>query len=61
MLWHRLNIENELLIRGRFQGNDINDMRLLPNKMKTELALHVHLETLRRVSIATNPNKISYL
>eukprot|EP00794_Sanderia_malayensis_P013966 gene13966-15423_t len=37
--------------RGRFQGDtDINDIVLLPNKMKTELALHVHLETLRRVT-----------
>lgn len=46
-----MKLRTECFCRGRFQGSDINDMRLLPNKMKTELALHVHLETLRRVSL----------
>uniref|UniRef100_A0A7M5URE0 Cyclic nucleotide-binding domain-containing protein n=3 Tax=Clytia hemisphaerica TaxID=252671 RepID=A0A7M5URE0_9CNID len=37
--------------RGRFNGgDDINEITMLPDKMKTELALHVHLETLRKVS-----------
>ncbi|XP_057313112.1 cyclic nucleotide-gated cation channel alpha-3-like isoform X3 [Hydractinia symbiolongicarpus] len=37
--------------RGRFNGgDDINEVTMLPDKMKTELALHVHLETLRKVS-----------
>ena len=38
--------------RGRFNGgNDLNEVTMLPDKMKTELALHVHLETLRKVSL----------
>lgn len=37
--------------RGRFNGgDDINQVTMLPDKMKTELALHVHLETLRKVN-----------
>jgi hypothetical protein len=30
-------------------GGDINSLVLLPDKLKTELALHVNLETLRKV------------
>ena len=30
-------------------GGDINSLGLLPDKLKTELALHVNLETLRKV------------
>ena len=30
-------------------GGDLNSHRLLPNKLKTEIALHVNLETLRKV------------
>jgi len=36
--------------RGRINGGgDINSLGLLPDKLKTELALHVNLETLRKV------------
>jgi len=38
------------LCRGRINGGgDINSLGLLPDKLKTELALHVNLETLRKV------------
>ena len=30
-------------------GGDLNSLHMLPNKMKTEIALHVNLETLRKV------------
>ena len=30
-------------------GGDINSLGLLPDKLKTELALHVNLETLKKV------------
>ncbi|ELU09319.1 hypothetical protein CAPTEDRAFT_72022, partial [Capitella teleta] len=37
--------------RGRMNGGgDINSLVLLPDKLKTELALHVNLETLRKVT-----------
>ena len=37
--------------RGRINGGgDINSLGLLPDKLKTELALHVNLETLRKVT-----------
>ncbi|XP_012555740.2 cyclic nucleotide-gated channel beta-3 isoform X2 [Hydra vulgaris] len=37
--------------RDRFDGGqDINEIKILPDKIKTELALHVHFETLRKVS-----------
>ncbi|XP_070571997.1 cyclic nucleotide-gated channel alpha-3-like [Ptychodera flava] len=32
-------------------GGDLSNLSLLPEKMKTELALHVNLETLRKVTI----------
>lgn len=33
-------------------GGDINEaLKMLPNKLKTELALHVNLDTLRKVTI----------
>ncbi|XP_077864821.1 cyclic nucleotide-gated channel-like [Saccoglossus kowalevskii] len=32
-------------------GGDISNLSLLPDKMKTELALHVNLDTLRKVTI----------
>lgn len=31
-------------------GGDLNSHTLLPNKLKTEIALHVNLETLKKVS-----------
>ncbi len=31
-------------------GGDINSLGLLPDKLKTELAIHVNLETLKKVS-----------
>ncbi|CAH1802016.1 unnamed protein product [Owenia fusiformis] len=38
--------------RGRMNGGgDINSLGLLPDKLKTELALHVNLETLKKVTI----------
>jgi len=38
--------------RGRMNGaGDIHSIGLLPDKLKTELALHVNLETLRKVTI----------
>lgn len=37
--------------RGRLNCNDINSLGLLPDKLKTELALHVNLGTLRQVTI----------
>lgn len=37
--------------RGRMKGSDINSLGLLPDKLKTELAIHVNLETLKRVSV----------
>ncbi|KAK2163989.1 hypothetical protein LSH36_71g07022, partial [Paralvinella palmiformis] len=37
---------------GRMNGGgDINSLGLLPDKLKTELALHVNLETLKKVTI----------
>jgi len=39
------------MYRGRINGGgDINSLGLLPDKLKTELALHVNLETLRKVT-----------
>ena len=35
--------------RGRMNGSDINSLGLLPDKLKTELAIHVNLETLKKV------------
>ena len=36
--------------RGRMTGGgDINSLGLLPDKLKTEIALHVNLETLKKV------------
>ncbi|XP_052224101.1 cyclic nucleotide-gated channel rod photoreceptor subunit alpha-like isoform X2 [Dreissena polymorpha] len=37
--------------RGRLNCHDINSLGLLPDKLKTELALHVNLGTLRKVTI----------
>ena len=34
-------------------GGDLNSLILLPNKLKTEIALHVNLETLRKVNQQT--------
>jgi len=41
------------LCRGRINGGgcDINALGLLPDKLKTELALHVNLETLKKVHL----------
>ena len=36
--------------RGRMQGAlDINSLKMLPDRLKTELALHVHLDILKQV------------
>jgi len=36
--------------RGRMQGaGDINSLKMLPDRLKTELALHVHLDILKQV------------
>ena len=36
--------------RGRINGvDDLNSLNLLPHKMKTELAIHIHLDTLKKV------------
>ena len=32
-------------------SGDINSLGLLPDKLKTELALHVNLETLKKVRL----------
>ena len=42
-----------LCFRGRMStgGGDLNSHTLLPNKLKTEIALHVNLETLRKVKL----------
>ncbi|XP_041348261.1 cyclic nucleotide-gated channel rod photoreceptor subunit alpha-like [Gigantopelta aegis] len=37
--------------RGRLNGYDINSIQLLPDKLKTELAIYVNLETLKKVTI----------
>ncbi|KAH9525684.1 hypothetical protein Btru_002034 [Bulinus truncatus] len=37
--------------RGRLNGCDINSLGLLPDKLKTELAIHVNLETLKKTSL----------
>ncbi|KAM3182579.1 hypothetical protein ACTXT7_012039 [Hymenolepis weldensis] len=37
--------------RRLFGENDLNCLGHLPEKLKTELALHVHLETLKKVTI----------
>lgn len=40
--------------RGRMNGaGDIHSIGLLPDKLKTELALHVNLETLRKVNTSS--------
>lgn len=40
--------------RGRMQGAlDINSLQMLPDRLKTELALHVHLDILKQVSISS--------
>ena len=45
------------MYRGRINGGgDINSLGLLPDKLKTELALHVNLETLRKVA----PSSLSF-
>lgn len=41
------------LFRGRMStgGGDLNSLTLLPSKLKTEIALHVNLDTLKKVNI----------
>ncbi|KAI0211322.1 Cyclic nucleotide-gated channel cone photoreceptor subunit alpha [Lamellibrachia satsuma] len=46
---------NYALSRGRINGGgDVKSLGLLPDKLKTELALHVNLETLKKVKIFQN-------
>ena len=38
--------------RGRMSGaGDVHSIKLLPDKLKTELALHVNLGTLKKVNL----------
>ncbi len=47
--------------RGRMNGaGDIHSIGLLPDKLKTELALHVNLETLRKVIYCYNDGLTLY-
>lgn len=47
--------------RGRMNGaGDIHSIGLLPDKLKTELALHVNLETLKKVRKYIFKNKITH-
>jgi cyclic nucleotide gated channel alpha 3 len=40
--------------RGRMSGaGDVHSIKLLPDKLKTELALHVNLGTLKKVFVVT--------
>ena len=40
--------------RGRMSGaGDVHSIKLLPDKLKTELALHVNLGTLKKVSLVS--------
>ena len=49
--YHRTYQEFTFHFRRRLFGeNDLNCLGHLPEKLKTELALHVHLETLKKVS-----------
>jgi len=42
--------------RGRMSGaGDVHSIKLLPDKLKTELALHVNLGTLKKVFFASLP------
>lgn len=41
---------NYVWTNGRLKGAlDINSLQMLPDRMKTELALHVHLDILKKV------------
>jgi hypothetical protein len=41
--------------RGRMSGaGDVHSIKLLPDKLKTELALHVNLGTLKKVLLFIN-------
>ena len=41
--------------RGRMSGaGDVHSIKLLPDKLKTELALHVNLGTLKKVYLHEN-------
>lgn len=44
--------------RRLFGENELNCLGHLPEKLKTELALHVHLETLKKVKIATKATSL---
>ena len=40
--------------RGRMSGaGDVHSIKLLPDKLKTELALHVNLGTLKKVLLSS--------
>ena len=61
-LSHLIHLIQLLLLfnstRGRMNGSgDINSLGLLPDKLKTELALHVNLETLKKVGVGIDCHK----
>ena len=47
--------------RGRMSGaGDVHSIKLLPDKLKTELALHVNLGTLKKVDVGRDRHSPSH-